>query len=173
VLPAGQWMTVTRWPPAGAPAAGLANPGQNTQRIGHAVAGQCDIVFAITKSGLRCMAPMCNKPLCPWTTCPRDNQPFFSRINHRFHHAGMRGAPGSNNILCGFGLRSVREAGNNLIVENTVPCFSPLPSLPLSQWWCSCLNKVLVSSAKRLSRHGFADASLTAAIPNDRGLTHP
>jgi len=103
VLPAGQWMTVTRWPPAGAPAAGLANPGQNTQRIGHAVAGQCDIVFAITKSGLRCMAPMCNKPLCPWTTCPRDNLPFFSRINHRFHHAGMRGAPGSNNILCGFG----------------------------------------------------------------------
>ena len=78
MLPAGQWMTVTRWPPAGAPAAGLANPGQNTQRIGHAVAGQCDIVFAITKSGLRCMAPMCNKPLCPWTTCPRDNLPFFS-----------------------------------------------------------------------------------------------
>jgi len=66
----------------------------------------------------------------------------------------------------------VREAGNNLIVENRVPCFSPLPSLPLSQWWCSCLNKVLVSSAKRLSRHGFADASLTAAIPNDRGLMH-
>lgn len=91
---------MTRWPPFGAPPG--AHGGLN-QPFGQVVAGQVDIVWAITKSGMRCQAPNCTKPVDPWSATPRNDAPFFSRIYHRVDHSGMRGAPGSNNIVPGFG----------------------------------------------------------------------
>ena len=100
-----------RYPPAGAAVVGGANPFGLTQLAGQTVAGQVDIVFAITKSAMRCMSPFCNKPLCPWTTCPRDNRPFFCRLNHQRHHAGMRGAAGTGNLVCGYGCPACANKG--------------------------------------------------------------
>ena len=76
-LPPGQWPTMLCWPNFGA--APGAHGGLN-QPPGRAVAGQLDIIYGITKGGMRCLAPNCNKPLDPWSICPRDDLPFFEHL---------------------------------------------------------------------------------------------
>ena len=101
LLPNGQRHPLVRWPNAGA-LAGLGVHGGGAQPAGFLSAGQVDVVYNITKGGMRCSAPGCTKLLVPATAHPRDDLPIFARIEHRIHHCGMRGAPNSSNIRTGF-----------------------------------------------------------------------
>ena len=72
------------------------------QPPGMFVNGQLDIIFAITKGGMHCIAPSCSKRVDPWTLTRRNDLPIYSRIEHRVDHGGRRGAAGANNIRWGF-----------------------------------------------------------------------